>query len=51
VWRLRCGDLPLRVGICPRGAASVMFNFYCRPTEGDRDEIVAKLAEMLSDDD
>ena len=50
VWRLRCGDLSLRVGICSRGAAWAMFNSYCQPGEDERDQIMAKLSKMLQDD-
>ena len=51
LWRLRCGDLPLRVSICPRGSAWALFNLYARPDEEDEERILAELSEMLSDDD
>ena len=50
-WRLRCGELPFRVGICPRGAAFALFNFYRRPDGEDEERILAELSEMLSGED
>ena len=50
-WRLRCGELPLRVGICPRGAAFALFNLYCQPDEEDEEVILAELSRTLSDED
>ena len=47
LWRLRCGDIPLRVGICQHGCPSALFNMYARPDEDEEEAILARLSEML----
>ena len=48
LWRLRCGDIPLRVSICQHGCPSALFYMYARLDEDEEAAILARLSEMLS---
>ena len=51
LWRLRVGELPVYVSVCPEEASPiVMFNSFCCPDDDLERAILERVETMLSDE-